>query len=1037
VALNDISLSAGMRANLKSLLSITPLLDRTQSRLATGKKVNNALDNPTNFFASQAHTQRANDLSGRKDGMVEGVHSVNAADKGITAITSLIESANGLIQSARTSDTTGRVSLGMQFNTILSQIDQIADDSGYKGKNFLRGDSLNVLFNENGGSQLTIPTPTFEVTASALGISAATISTPAIVVTGISVGIGSESIVVGTHTAASASWVQNQNIGIGSESVVVGTHAATSTGWVQNNISVGIGSESIVVGNHSAYPASIQINDNLISASYYGDSMVLKSDGSVVAWGAGVSGVPPEALSGVVAVAAGGGVWGSTGAHALALKNDGTVVAWGDNTYGQVSGAVGLSGVLDIAVAGYFYSVVAKNDGSVLGWGGTSSSPVTVLAPAGAGFVAVAAGTSHVLGLTSNGTAVALNGGPVVPPEAMIGVVAIAAGGAGGGLSLALKNDGSVIAWGDNTHGQVIGASGLSGVVAIAASYGHALALKNDGTVVAWGDNGNGQVNVPLGLSGVVAIAAGGTYSLALKNDGSLVGWGNVSVPADALTGNMVPTYSDFKLSPNDVLTGLAVTGGQSVYVGGILAVTGTFTISGNIITLATPVGILAPVTYDYNDIIKATSFTLGTTLVTGQYISDVFINGSQIPTSGYSVSGVSIDFTSSYAPTSGQVVTASVFHPVFKLATNDVLTGMTVIPGGPTIYVSGVLASTGTYTISGDIITIVAPTGTVTYDYNSGYTSSSTSPVTTKTTAFTLGTTLTTGQYITDVFINGSQIPVSGYFFSGVSIDFTSSYAPTSGQIVTAGVYNPSAQSGAIGSYYSVFQLATNDVSSGMSVISGGPSVYVSGELAATGTYSITGNKITLATPVGQNTPVTYDYNSGYTSSSSSPVTIKATSFTLGTVLGAGQYIADLFINGSKIPASGYSISGTSINFVPGYAPTSGQVITASVYHPATRGSWQTESGLDLATDQLATAINTLRNHSAALASNMSTVTVREDFTNSMIQTLLKGADNLTLADMNEEGANMLMLKARQQLGTTSLQMASKAAQGVQRLFE
>jgi flagellin-like hook-associated protein FlgL len=349
-------------------------------------------------------------------------------------------------------------------------------------------------------------------------------------------------------------------------------------------------------------------------------------------------------------------------------------------------------------------------------------------------------------------------------------------------------------------------------------------------------------------------------------------------------------------------------------------------------------------------------------------------------------------------------------------------------------------LANTGTYTISGNTITLATPvalTTSVNYDYNLGYTSTSTSPVTTKETSFTLGMALVSGQHISDVFINGSQIPASGYSVSGVSIDFTSSYAPSSGQIVTASVYNPSAQSGAIGSYYSVFQLATNDVSSGMSVISGGPSVYVSGELAATGTYSITGNKIILATPVGQNTPVAYDYNSGYTSTSSSPVTTKATSFTPGTVLGAGQYITDLFINGSKIPASGYSISGTSINFVPVYAPASGQVVTASVYHPATTGSWQTESGLDLASDQLATAINTLRNHSAALASNMSTVTVREDFTNSMIQTLQKGADNLTLADMNEEAANMLMLKTRQQLGTTSLQMASKAAQGVQRLFE
>jgi len=65
-----------------------------------------------------------------------------------------------------------------------------------------------------------------------------------------------------------------------------------------------------------------------------------------------------------------------------------------------------------------------------------------------------------------------------------------------------------------------------------------------------------------------------------------------------------------------------------------------------------------------------------------------------------------------------------------------------------------------------------------------------------------------------------------------------------------------------------------------------------------------------------------------------------------------------------------------------------------------------------------------------------MSIVTIRQDFTTGMIATLQTGADNLTLADMNEEGANMLMLQTRQSLGTTALSLASQAAQSVLRLF-
>ena len=80
--------------------------------------------------------------------------------------------------------------------------------------------------------------------------------------------------------------------------------------------------------------------------------------------------------------------------------------------------------------------------------------------------------------------------------------------------------------------------------------------------------------------------------------------------------------------------------------------------------------------------------------------------------------------------------------------------------------------------------------------------------------------------------------------------------------------------------------------------------------------------------------------------------------------------------------------------------------------------------------------AVSALRTEAQKLSSNLSTIEVRADFTSNMINTLETGADNLTLADMNEEGANMLMLQTRQSLGTTSLSLSSQAAQSVLRLF-
>jgi len=76
------------------------------------------------------------------------------------------------------------------------------------------------------------------------------------------------------------------------------------------------------------------------------------------------------------------------------------------------------------------------------------------------------------------------------------------------------------------------------------------------------------------------------------------------------------------------------------------------------------------------------------------------------------------------------------------------------------------------------------------------------------------------------------------------------------------------------------------------------------------------------------------------------------------------------------------------------------------------------------------------LRANTSTLSSNLAIVNARQEFTTNMVNTLTTGADNLTLADMNEEGANMLMLQTRQALSTTALSLSAQAAQSVLRLF-
>ncbi|TDQ84373.1 flagellin-like hook-associated protein FlgL [Dongia mobilis] len=150
MATNDIQLTAGIRSNLLLLQQTTSLLDRTQQRLATGNKINSALDGPVAFFAAKGLNRRADDLSILKDSIDQSISTIKAADTGMTKIESLLEQASGLITTAYQnlgSDSNSvelRKSLAEQYNTLLRQIDKLAEDSQYQGKNLLLGSGIRL-----------------------------------------------------------------------------------------------------------------------------------------------------------------------------------------------------------------------------------------------------------------------------------------------------------------------------------------------------------------------------------------------------------------------------------------------------------------------------------------------------------------------------------------------------------------------------------------------------------------------------------------------------------------------------------------------------------------------------------------------------------------------------------------------------------------------------------------------------------------------------------------------------------------------------
>lgn len=237
----------------------------------------------------------------------------------------------------------------------------------------------------------------------------------------------------------------------------------------------------------------------------------------------------PTNLGTVVDIAA-------NGQDAAAVRTDGSVAEW--SWYGQnwPKPPSWVANVVRVALSPYGKTVVLKSDGTVTGWPQVMTGGSTEVDFLG-GVVAIAATDDQTIALRDDGTVVTVpfNSGSGYRPLAApapgnpTNVVAIAAGHRFG---LALKADGTVVAWGEQGYDFPSPPVGLANVVAVAVGGNFALALRQDGTVVGWGDDSHGQTDVPRGLGNVVAITAGDTHAMALKADGTVVAWGDDSTGA-------------------------------------------------------------------------------------------------------------------------------------------------------------------------------------------------------------------------------------------------------------------------------------------------------------------------------------------------------------------------------------------------------------------------------------------------------------------------------------------------------------------------
>jgi alpha-tubulin suppressor-like RCC1 family protein len=333
-------------------------------------------------------------------------------------------------------------------------------------------------------------------------------------------------------------------------------------------------------------------------------------------------------LSSVHSVAAGG-------AHSLALLANGTVWSWGDNLEGQLGDGTNtsrnepvqvtaVSGATAVA-AGGDHSLALLSNGTVMAWGANESgqlgdgsfqpeSTVPVAVKGLSNVIAIAAGYDHSLALLSNGTVMAwgdntsgeLGNGKLATsdvPVAVKGLTGVTSIAAGDEFSLAASK-GEVEAWGDNTTGELGNAAEqeelfsdvpvkvdtITTATQVAAGSGHALALLSGGTVVGWGADGSGQVG-----NGAIAPGVGEPTAVSGLTGVTHISAGGANSAALLTSGSVMTWGADKWGTLGDGATGTA--SDVPVQVSGLLEVAGISTGGAHMLAFGEPVPVVTATT--------------------------------------------------------------------------------------------------------------------------------------------------------------------------------------------------------------------------------------------------------------------------------------------------------------------------------------------------------------------------------------------------------------------------------------------------------
>ena len=177
----EVKLSSAIRANLLSLQDTASLVARTQGRLSTGLKVAWPNDDAVAFFQAKALSDRAGDLTSKKNGIDQGISSLTTALQAVESSEDVFAQMKGLALSAKSGSAADRLTLSSQFNNLAQQANNLINDSSYQGLNLVNSTAniLKVSFSEKTGSILSVDGANILVTnfAGMSGVSVSTLAT--------------------------------------------------------------------------------------------------------------------------------------------------------------------------------------------------------------------------------------------------------------------------------------------------------------------------------------------------------------------------------------------------------------------------------------------------------------------------------------------------------------------------------------------------------------------------------------------------------------------------------------------------------------------------------------------------------------------------------------------------------------------------------------------------------------------------------------------------------------------------------------------